>query len=140
MAYADDIECFDWLNEVNLGQYEETFCANCTIGGALLSRYRLKQIRLKDFPKMNITNFEHQKLLLKHIDHTLNYSFHSPVRKREVNVKMGIAPEEPPAALFPPTAPAEGGKQVSSKKNVSSRRRRSFDSSAWETIQKLRKG
>jgi hypothetical protein len=41
-------------------------------------------LRLQDFPKMNIQNFSHQKKLLYHIQHSLKYSFSSPIRKSEV--------------------------------------------------------
>jgi hypothetical protein len=41
-------------------------------------------LRLQDFPKMNIQNFSHQKMLLYHITHSLKYSFNSPIRKSEV--------------------------------------------------------
>jgi hypothetical protein len=80
----DDIECVSWLDEVGMTQYAETFLVNFTVGGrGFLSRKRLSMLRLQDFPMMNITNYEHQKLLLQHIRHTLKYSYQSPVRIQE---------------------------------------------------------
>jgi hypothetical protein len=64
----DDIDCYDWLCEVGLEQYEETFLTNFTKGAAgPLSRKRLAQVRLQDFPHMNITQYDHQKVLMDHI-------------------------------------------------------------------------
>ena len=61
------IDVFEWLAEVGLPQYEETFSVNFARGGVMLSRRRLEQVRLQDFPNMNITSFEHQKIILQHI-------------------------------------------------------------------------
>ena len=137
---ADDIECVDWLEEIDFPQYEETFCTNCSLNGSLLSRKRLAQIRLKDFPKMNITNFEHQKILMAHIQHTLQYAFHSPLRKREVRLKMGKSLEDVNKTLFTGEEPKGGTKTKSQTVNASinPRRRRSFDTQAWNCINKLR--
>lgn len=82
--YVDDIDCVSWLEEVDLVQYVHVFMLNFTIGGAgFLSRKRLAQVRLQDFPSMNIQNFDHQKILMAHIKHTLKYTYQSPVRIRE---------------------------------------------------------
>jgi hypothetical protein len=82
--YIDDIDCKSWLEEIGLSQYSETFYANFTSGGTgFLSRKRLAQVRLQHFPHMNITDFEHQKVLLQHIKHTLKYTYQSPVRIKE---------------------------------------------------------
>lgn len=137
--YADDIECVDWLNEIDLPQYEESFRLNCSLGDNLLSRKRLAQIRIKDFPYMNITNHEHQKLLHEHIQHTLQYSFHSPLRRREVKVKMGKSIDENPTHTT--EEKLDGGRVTRSStmnSSVSGRRRRSFDAQAWNSINKLR--
>ena len=46
---------------------------------------------------MNIQNYEHQKLLLKHIRHTLKFAYHSPVRKQEIEERMkSLQGEEEP--------------------------------------------
>ena len=87
-GFGDDIHCLNWLEEIGLPQYEETFSTNLSVGGDLLSRKRLSQIRLQDFPRMNITNYEHQKRLLEHIRHTLQFAYKSPIRKKEVSEKF----------------------------------------------------
>jgi hypothetical protein len=78
----DDIECEEWLTEVGLEQYRETFLSNFTHGGKYLSRKRLSQVRLQDFSKMNITNFDHQKILFEHIKITLQHEYANPTRRR----------------------------------------------------------
>lgn len=147
--FGDDILCQAWLEEVGLPQYEDTFSTNLSVGGGLLSRRRLGQIRLQDLPRMNITNYDHQKILINHIRHSLQFAYKSPIRKKEVNEK------------FPAITKAEA-KNTSSLKdlkndlkkvdfdksdksadhrtdiNKSSRRRRSFDNQVWQSIDKLR--
>lgn len=82
--YVDDIDCVSWLEEVDMVQYAQVFMLNFTVGGTgFLSRKRLSQVRLQDFSHMNITSFEHQKVLMAHIKHTLKYTYQSPVRMRE---------------------------------------------------------
>ena len=86
---------------------------------------------------MSITNFEHQKLLMAHIQHTLQYTFHSPLRKREVRLKMGKSLDETKTAGEEP----QGGTRSKSKTvndSIHPRRRRSFDTKAWNSINKLR--
>ena len=84
VPYVDDIDCVSWLEEVDLVQYAQVFMVNFTIGGTgFLSRKRLSQVRQQDFAYMNITNFEHQKVLMQHIRHTLKYTYQSPVRIKE---------------------------------------------------------
>jgi hypothetical protein len=78
----DDIDCVEWLHEVGMDQYLETFKSNFTHGGKYLSRKRLSQVRLQDFPKMNITNFADQKILLEHIKLTLQHEYTNPERRR----------------------------------------------------------
>lgn len=78
----DDIECVEWLSEIGMEQYIETFLANFTYGGKYLSRKRLEQVRIQDFPKMNITNYEHQKILLEHIKLTLKHEYSNIERRR----------------------------------------------------------
>lgn len=79
---GDDMKPLEWLQEIDLGQYVETFHTNFTIGGSYLSRKRLASVRLQDFSKMNIQNFDHQKKLMKHIQHSLKYSFNDPNRRQ----------------------------------------------------------
>lgn len=74
----------EWLEEIGMGQYAETFAVNFCHGGSYLSRKRLATVRLQDFTKMNIQIFEDQKLILRHIQHSLKYSFNNPIRKEEV--------------------------------------------------------
>ena len=81
---GDDMKPQEWLEEINLAQYTETFAVNFCYGGSYLSRKRLASVRLQDFTKMNIQIFDHQKKILKHIKHSLKYSFSSPIRKEEI--------------------------------------------------------
>lgn len=145
LAHADDIECIDWLREIGFSQYEETFLTNFSVGGQLLSRKRLAQIRLQDFPKMNIERYDHQKKLLEHIRHTLQFTFHSPVRRKEVRRKQGLPEDEPQIAegkegdtIVPANGAKGDGAPEKRHTKVDSRRRRSFDASAWNSISRLR--
>jgi hypothetical protein len=129
---GDDIECNDWLNEVKLPQYGETFITNCSsnagtrktrekdfsLGFAdsrnlqicnlnkliasnnagILSRYRLSKIRLQDFPKMNITNYDHQKVLIEHLRHSLKFAFKS--QDRYVRMKIFLSNSSRDCRLF----------------------------------------
>ena len=53
---------------MGLEQYEQTFLLNFAKGGgSLLSRRHLSRLRLQDLPKMNITDFGHQKRLMAHV-------------------------------------------------------------------------
>lgn len=82
--YVDDIECVSWLEEVDMVQYAGVFMTNFTVANSgFLSRKRLGQVRLQDFSYMNIQNFDHQKVLMQHIRHTLKFTYGSPVRIRE---------------------------------------------------------
>ena len=86
--FGDDMPPLEWLQEIGLEQYVECFQVNFTVGGSYLSRKLLATVRLQDFSKMNIQIFEHQKLLLRHIEHSLQYSFNDPSRRREVSEEM----------------------------------------------------
>lgn len=86
--FGDDMLPLEWLQEIGLEQYVECFQVNFTIGGSYLSRKLLATVRLQDFSKMNIQIFEHQKLLLRHIEQSLQYSFNDPNRKRELSEIM----------------------------------------------------
>ena len=86
--FGDDMMPLEWLQEIGLAQYVECFKVNFTVGGSYLSRKLLATVRLQDFSKMNIQIFEHQKLLLRHIEHSLQYSFNDPNRRREISEEM----------------------------------------------------
>ena len=84
----DDIPCKDWLKEIDLEHYYDTFITNCnspkfdkTVG--YLSRNRLKQLRLQDYPKMNIKSYDDAKALHEHVKLSLKFEFESPDRKKE---------------------------------------------------------
>lgn len=81
---GDDMKPREWLEEIDMGQYTETFAVNFCHGGSYLSRKRLATVRLQDLTNMNIQIFEDQKIILGHIRHSLKYSFNNPVRKDEV--------------------------------------------------------
>lgn len=91
----DDIDCYDWLDEIHLEQYAETFLANFTYGGRFLSRKRLSQVRMKDFPKMNITSYDHQKILMQHITFTLAHEYSNPNRRRQSSVLSPVKSPRP---------------------------------------------
>ncbi len=164
--YVDDIECKSWLEEIGMPQYCETFYANFTSGGtAFLSRKRLAQVRLQDFPHMNITNYEHQKVLIQHIKHTLKYTYQSPIRKQETRQSaygkipgISLVSEEKSNVSRRQSKPEvsvveeknsdakeeklEGQVQtkdegVKEKKKMA-KRRNTFDDKAWEAINKSR--
>ena len=65
----DAIECIPWLEEIGMVQYAKTFLANFPYNGVenYISFKKLSQLRLQDFPRMNITNYEHQRALFDHI-------------------------------------------------------------------------
>ena len=62
----------DWLNEIQLPQYSETFITNISADEKTLPKKRLQQIRQKDLSSMNITNFQHQKAIIAHISSTVS--------------------------------------------------------------------
>lgn len=158
LSYTNDIECVAWLSEIDLTQYSETFLVNLSADGRILSRSRLGQIRQKDLSSMNITNFQHQKLIMDHITHVLQYSYHSPVRKKDLRAKLSI--KYPDLNLEAEPKPVISQKQQQSKpqektskeesnetakskekkpKNkISARRRKSFDTTVWNAISDLR--
>ena len=63
----DDIDCQAWLAEVNLPEYTETFLLNFSIDGRVIRRQKLNLLKQHDLCKMNITDFEHQKILMEHV-------------------------------------------------------------------------
>jgi hypothetical protein len=80
---VDDIDCEEWLKEIGFSQYTETFRTNFSSDGKLLLRRRLTTVRLQDFPKMNITNYEHQKSLMNQIAQVLKSPFNSITRRKD---------------------------------------------------------
>jgi hypothetical protein len=149
-TFTDDIPAAEWLREINFEDYIETFVTNCpsSEGTGLLSRKRLTQLRLQDFPKMNVKNYEHAKILLEHIRTSLRFEYSSPIRKKEVtkrNKERGIlvtwGDEEPEKAVE--KLPKLKGivieeKAIVNSKKVEKRRRRSFDNQVWQSISNLR--
>jgi len=146
---VDDIDCVAWLLEVDLEQYTETFLVNFTRGGRYLSRKRLGQVRLQDFPHMNITNFDHQKILMQHIRSSLRHSFNSKARKQEAKAIHDLnSPKKKLSSNKKPILPpieninvkfvAKVVEKPVDKKTSSNRRRHSFDETAWAVINKSR--
>ena len=80
----DDIDCQAWLAEVNLPEYTETFLLNFSIDGRVIRRQKLNLLKQHDLCKMNITDFEHQKILMEHVRLVQKYPFHSPQRLKEL--------------------------------------------------------
>lgn len=144
--HIDDIDATEWLREVDMVHYERVFVTNFSIGGKLLSRSRLAKLRLCDFPKLNIQDYDDQKVLLDHIRHTLEYSFHSPVRKDEARQKYLLRSPNaklPESLAEPKYIGVVAGDKEKKKKGKGSKkgqrtRRRSFDHQAWNKINALR--
>lgn len=107
---ADDIDCMQWLSEIDMKQYAETFLLNLSVDGRVIRRKRLAQLRQHDLCNMNITNYMHQKRLMDHIRLVLRFAFNSPVRKKEVK-----PPPTPPA----PAAPIMNAESASGKSAAS---------------------
>jgi len=159
-AFIDDIEAAEWLAEVGLDCYAETFVKNFgKDGGTLLKRSRLAQVKIHHLSQMNIENFDHQKLLIKHIEHTLQFAYHSPVRKQEVMKMVSLIPPEMAASLRLHKNREElmamsttgnlrdmldveimtgNHKRADHKQKVKPARRRSFDHAVWNHVHKLR--
>jgi len=152
-SLKDDIECKTWLDEVELPQYQETFITNFSTIGNLLSRRRLKTVRLQDFPNMNITDYDHARILLEHIRITLKYSFDSSDRLREVK-----SAQRTRSIMLPSIAIGNYNQSVkltthladvhvnlynmkrkaNHQRYISQRRREAFDNKVWNTINKFR--
>jgi hypothetical protein len=105
-AFAEDIDCAEWLAEVDMAQYAETFLTNLSRDGKIILRRRLVNIRQQDLSKMNITDFEHQKIIMAHIKLVLKHPFDSTTRKHEVQImspapSMRKRPDKLPAIIQP---------------------------------------
>lgn len=179
--FSDDIDCFEWLSEIDMSQYTETFLTNLSSDGKIILRRRLLNIRQQDLSKMNITDFNHQKIIMNHIKLVLKHPFNDPVRKREALTPTLIL-NPPPArksslrgSIVPPLLnlspnnngpytgespdpnsmtpgpdsneegknddkPKESLKRVDKQKEKQkqAKRRRSFDSSVWNSISSMR--
>jgi hypothetical protein len=152
--FIDDIPANAWLNEIDMAQYTTTFSVNFTNGGKFLSRKRLAQLRLQDFPKMNITNFDHQKLLIKHVKKLLSGPYiaadklqqvvkytavaESKDSKSQQNDNDGKSLQEKIALIKKqPSFTGIAEDKMSVEKKVG-RQRFSFDDKAWEAINKSR--
>ena len=88
---VDDIEPVGWLSEIGLAEYADTFQINfCLLGGTLLSRERLRELRLTDYPKLSIENFEHAKVLHNHVQHTLLFPYDCDERRAEMRERLAV--------------------------------------------------
>jgi hypothetical protein len=105
---------------------------------------------------MNITIYTHQKELMQHIRHTLQYTFHSPIRRREVKNIMSIRSPKAEPKVKPPLPPKPRLGTVAQEnkgdpdsqsgairndpysKKKRRQRRRSFDNQIWQKINTLR--
>ena len=154
---VNDIDAENWLSEIAMSQYLEVFLVNFSDSNSrLLNRKRLAQVRMDYLPKMGITQYSHQRLIMEHIRHTLQFEFNSPIRKREVQAKMqtanpasvtggvgkfkvGKLPEIPERQSSSEHAAGGGGKKFADHhKQAAPTRRRSFDKNVWQSITKLR--
>jgi hypothetical protein len=145
-----DIDAYEFLSEIEMEMYTDTFLTNFSLNNTnYLNRKRLLSIRMQDFPKMGITQYDHQKILYDHIQHALEYEFNSPVRKMQVRTKMeerfpdrNFAKPVKISKLRPEDLhiPHRELKKVGHAQHntISSRRRRSFDKNVWQCISHLR--
>lgn len=143
----DDIHCLHWLEEIGMEEYEETFRANFTSGGDFLSRKRLSQVQIRHFPSMNITNFEHQKMLFKHITKVLEQAFvdqtnlNAERKKREKeSLRRKEAQEKADAEKKKKFQESVVGVVKTNSEDKPGRRKQrySFEDKAWEIINKSR--
>lgn len=153
----DDIDCHSWLLEIDLLQYLETFLTNLSNDGRVIRRKRLNQLRQQDLSSMNITNYVHQKMLMEHIRLVQKYSFHSPLRKKElkpitvtsskilsfgnnekVDKQNDKKKNKPKTSLVPTQEKMITSNSIAVDKKKQNRRRRSFDSEAWNSIINMR--
>jgi hypothetical protein len=143
----DDIHCLHWLEEIGMEQYFETFRTNFTSGGDYLSRKRLGQVQLRHFPSMNITNFNHQKLLFQHINKVLEQEFvdqtklaaEKKKRERQAEAKKAAADKIEADKKKAQTKNVIGIiKQSVEKKSTRRKQRYSFEDKAWEIINNSR--
>ena len=118
----DDIVAEEWLAEVDCVRYLDCFIKNFPSPDArnrkrgIISRRRLETLRLQDYPKLNIKDFEEAKKLNEHVKTVLKYEFDSPQRKTEVNslrTRLGITPSAQLSDLLPPLSPSPLGKSES---------------------------
>jgi hypothetical protein len=142
----DDIHCLHWLEEVGMEQYHETFQTNFVSMGDFLSRKRLAQVQIRHFPSMNITNFDHQKILFKHITKVLEQEFvdqtklaAEKLKREKAAEKRRQAEEKAEADKKSALAGRVVGVVKDADKKVSRRKQRfSFEDKAWEIINKSR--
>jgi hypothetical protein len=155
----DDIEPGEWLEEIDLAQYTETFATNfCSQGGRVLSRKRLSLVKRQHLSQMGITQLEHQKILMEHIQHSLLHAFHAPLRQSSSPLKSrmkktnfqdeGAIVIENTNKVLPPIISARSAQNIvvmggsvpraQHSKKVKPGRRRSFDQNAWDAIEKTR--
>ena len=142
----DDIHCLHWLEEIGMEQYFDTFQANFTFGGEYLSRKRLAQVQLRHFPSMNITNFDHQKLLFKHITSVLKQEFVDQTklaaerkkREQDAAAKKAIQDRLNEEEKQAQSKNVVGVVKGEAKKNRKFKKRYSFEDKAWEIINKTR--
>ena len=153
--FSNDIDAVDWLSEIDMSMYLEVFLRNFSLNETkFMDRKRLQQIRMCDLPKMGISIYDHQLVIMDHINHSLEFEFHSPMRKTEVQKKMQ---ERFPDREFGSSAAAEvasihklkiedlhipaskiGGKNRKNRKivhpHMDRQRRRSFDKNVMGAI------
>ena len=119
----DDIVAQEWLAEVDSEQYVDCFIKNfpspdarCRKQG-IISRKSLETLRLQDYPKLNIKDFEEAKKINEHVKTVLKYDFDSPKRRAEVQkhrIRLGMLPAgEQFLNILPPLSPSPLGKSES---------------------------
>lgn len=107
ITLPEDIDCREWLAEIGLTQYSGTFLSNLSSDGVIILRKRLVNVRQQDLAKMNVGDFEHQKILIAHIKLVLQHPFNSATRRREVSSIVANSPlplqHQRPSLIHPST-------------------------------------
>lgn len=88
--FSEDIDCREWLAEIGLHHYANTFLTNLSSDGTIILRRRLSNIRQQDLSQMNIMDFDDQKAIMAHIKLVLKHPFNSAVRKRELAISEPV--------------------------------------------------
>lgn len=82
------IDCRSWLNEMGLQQYEQVFLTNFSLNSSdkFLSIDKILKIRVADFPKLNITNYDHQRILLERIQRLFVTDYDLPELQKSIPI------------------------------------------------------
>jgi len=148
----DAVECLPWLDGIGMSHYAKTFLANFPYVGHedYVSIRKMSSLRIQDFPRMNITDYDHQRLIYDHIQikvATLSSlsnitAAESPEQSMSSKKTENCLRKDDSTVSLPRVVikknESSDGKNPRPKEKVSQGRRSSFDSRVWECISKLR--